>query len=227
MYLYSFVIQHHDDIASNLIASALAFPIELVVTVFIVQRAIGYFENKRWRPARRNVAQKVYDVHQVLFNAAHRIIDPNTHTDKIGHQIPDHVSQDEANYWAKSIFLLPLASEMTALKKAVEFNNSALNSELLPLISDFLIRTEELLSSIRFFIDAYNPKINNTFAGFVPDDALLQMETIYLKVIRLFPEIVKSTASGPLSILSAHQLIQLYREAAQKNPKIELIPKPL
>jgi hypothetical protein len=141
---------------------------EAVITYAIVSQVVARRESKKWRPARLNVAKQLYLVHRTLFNAAKWVFDPDDHADKKGHRIPDSTSQAAADFWKKSQFVPGLEPTLNVLKKTVEYNNSALDSDLMPLVSDFLICAEGLMNCITFFLQAYNPNSTSPHHGFPP-----------------------------------------------------------
>ncbi|WP_146115020.1 hypothetical protein [Malikia spinosa] len=221
--LYYFLIEHWNEIVINLTASAIVFPAEALITIFCINKLISRREYKRWRPARRNVVKVLYEAHRTLFNAAHHVVDPGFHVEKRGHMIPESVTQADANYWGKSVFIPPLDDVMDRLKKTIEYNNAALDSEFLPAISDFLISAEELHGNIKFMINAYNPKNPQGISCFHPREHLYKMELVYKKMINTFPEIKNDFGNGPVAILTAVQLEKIYDKAALSNNKIEFI----
>ncbi|MFM0405320.1 hypothetical protein [Paraburkholderia dipogonis] len=223
MWGYDFAVQHWIDIKTNLYASAIAFPFEALLTFLVVDRVVTHYDNKRWRPARRNVAQKLFDVHRLLFNAAHHVVDPDFHIDRRGHGIREDVSQEAADHWGKKVFIGPLDFTVDAFKKTIEYNNAALDSTLLPIVSDFVVHADKLLENIKFLLPAYDPLVPNVRVGFLPLESLQRMQECYDFVVHAFPEIKKATGAGPLTILSANDLETIYRNAAERNPKIEFI----
>lgn len=226
MWGVDFVTAHWNDIKTNLYASAIAFPFEVLVTYLVVDRVVAHYDNQRWKPARRNVAQKLFDAHRQLFNAAHHVVDPDFHVDKSAHGIPESTSQASANYWGKSVFVKPLDFVVDSFKKTIEYNNGALDSKFLPIASDFIIHAEIVLASIKFLLPAYDPSVPNGRSDFLPVNSMRRMQECYDFMIEEFPEIMKSTGSGPLTILNATELEAVYREAAKKNTKIEFLENP-
>lgn len=226
MSLYSFAVDHWAEIKTNLIASALAFPLEVLVTLFIVNRVVRFYEDRRWKPARRNVAQRLFEVHRILFNAAHHVVDPGFHIDKKSHRVPDNVSQAAADHWGKSTFLKQIAPVMEQFKKTIEYNNAALDSGILPLVSDFLIAAEELQGNVGHMLLAYDPANKGGVGCFHPRKTLETMESIYGTMTKLFPEIPTQIGNGPVTILTAKQLSKIYDEAATQKPGIEYIEQP-
>lgn len=223
--MLSFALTHWTEIQTNLVATAIAFPIEVLITLLIVNKMINYREDKRWRPARKNVAQSLFELHRVLFNAAHHVVDPAFHVDKKGHGIPPNMPQNAANYWGKSIFLQPLDLALEKFKKTIEYNNAALDSSILPMVSDFLIAAEQLADNVKFMIRAYDPQNASPIACFHPVDTLRAMESVYKQITKLFPEIGLNIGNGPVTVLTAEELSKIYDQAAKDNPRIEFLPR--
>ncbi|WP_186208050.1 hypothetical protein [Burkholderia gladioli] len=125
----------------------------------------------------------------------------------------------------KSVFVKPLDFVVDGFKKTIEYNNGALDSKFLPIVSDFIIHSEVLLASIKFLLPAYDLSTPNGRSDFLPAESMRRMQECYDFMIGEFPEIMKSTGSGPLTILNATELEAVYREASKKNPKIEFLEK--
>ena len=215
------------DLQLNLIAEAIGVVTEAGVVYLIISRVLASRENKRWRPARLNVARMVFGVQRNFFNSLRRILDPNFHIDKKLHHVPEQASQDEADYWGKSVFLRPMEPDLDKLKKLVEYNNSALDSILMPLVSDFLISAENLLNTTKFLLEAHNPANSNIFSTSVPCDDLRKMEGICKSILKYYPEIVTEISENSFEVLSAEEMIELFNEASKKNARINLLnPNP-
>ena len=221
--IYALYQSKQDDLIINLLATAIAFPFEVAITFFVINKAIGYFDDKKWRPARKNVAERLVYLHRVLFNVANHTVAHDFNVDKAGHRIPDSVSQDAANFWGKMVFIPQIEPALSAFKKSVEYNNSALNHDILPLVSDFMIAAEKLAENVRFIVQAYNPDVANKFIGTIPRQEILDMEVIYKKLISKFPELVCFDLNGPQSILTGSELIDVYVKAFASCGKMELI----
>lgn len=220
--MISFIINKWDDILVNITASVIFYPIELIITILIVNSIINYRENKRWRPARLNVARQIHLCHRTIINATQYIVDPNLKTDLKSHGFPPDFTQDQANYWTKNIFLRHVEPTITRLNKLVEFNNSALDSFSLPLASDFLIAAEAISGNLKNITESYNPNNKITAGLFYPREFLEKMYFAHEKLLKHFPEILDIKDGGPTTILNMDEIINLYL-AAEKSGNIELI----
>lgn len=180
-------------------------------------------ENERWRPARLIVARHICRVHQRLFNSLRWVIKHDHHMDLNAHGFPPDYSQNQADAWGKEIQVNHLDGCYDELKKMVEYNNSALDSFLLPKTIVYVVAAQEALSTCKFIARAYK--------GFAESElesrqwncsfnyqAFFEMESIYGQMIELFPEISElEKPIGPAPV-STNDLLELV-ELSNKNSK--------
>lgn len=214
------------DFQLNLIAEAHGLIVELVLITLIGTLAFTWWHNRKWKPARLNVAKKISRFHKALFNSSRHVIDPDFQIDLKAHGFPAHFTQADAMYWGKSQFVPYLDSTLNSLKKTVEYNNVALDSTLMPLVSDFLVASEELLNATKFLLEAYNPKGGaGKRATFSPKESILKMHSVYTQIVAMYPEAAKVDDNGP-RLFSGQELSALFDLAEQKNPRMQLLKKP-
>jgi hypothetical protein len=176
-------------------------------------------EDERWRPARLIVARHICRVHQTLFNSLRWVIKHDHHMDLGAHGFPPGFTQRQADAWGKEVQIKPLDGCYEQLKKMVEYNNSALDSFLLPKTMVYVVAAQEALSTCKFIASAY--------AGIAQDDlnkekrqwncsfnyqALTEMESIYKTMIEHFPEISeleKPVGPAPISADELFRLVEL------------------
>lgn len=213
------------DFQLNLIAESFGVVAETIIVYLVISRVLASRERKRWRPARLNVAKKTVEVQRNLFNTLRRMIDPDFHISKTDHNLPESMSQQEANHWGRSYIIKPNEGSLNALKKMVEYNNSALDSVLMPLMSDFLIASEQIITTTKHMYEANNPNStygNSVYMTTIPSDELKTMEDICEEIVRNYPEIEKSD----FEVLAAEEIVSLFKKAADRNPKIGIIESP-
>ena len=219
-----FEVFSNPDFQLNLYAEALGVMTEVILITVVVSKILTYKEAKRWRPARLNVATKVVDVQRNLFNALHKVTDPDLQTNKKDHNIPEAMSQEGANHWNKSIIAGPMKPALDELKKMVEYNNSALDSVLMPLVSDFLIAAEVVLCTIKYMLDAYdpkNPRANWKFNISIPSEELRKMEEVSKTIHKHYPKIYKNKKRSEFEIFTTDELIELFHAAVKKIDKFQ------
>lgn len=213
------------DFQLNLLAEAHGVLAEVILISIIASWGLKAWENRKWRPARLNVAKNICRFHRELFNSSRHVIDPAFVIDLKVHNFPPHFTQADAVYWGKSQFLPYLDHALNRLKKTIEYNNVALDSNLMPLASDFLVASEELLNTIKFLIEAYNPKSANQFTTFSPRENILRMHDVYTAIATMYHEATAVEPSGP-RLFSGQELGDLFELAAKTNERIQLLKKP-
>lgn len=214
------------DFQLNLVAETIGVTAEVIIISVIFAMYIRYRKSKKWRPARLNVAKRLIEAHKTIFNASRRIVDVDFHAVKEHHGIPKHVPQLEADYWAKSVFKPQFETELAQLKMLTELNNSALDEELLPQISNFLVAAQVVADTSVFLLECYNPKSNVKQNTTAPFTELKIMEASFNKVLSAFPELTDYESHWPYEVLSAQQMIEVFKKAQEKNPKMNLLTKP-
>jgi len=148
-------------------------------------------EDIKWKPARLLVARHTCRVHQMVFSAFRYIIDVNNQTDLNSHGFPPNTTQRQANAWAKEHAIKPLDFHYDELKKMLEYNNVALDSELQPKVVHFIVAAGELINTCKFVVHAYKGQEGAGFGGSFNFPEAKVMASIYNELLEVYPEIVE------------------------------------
>ncbi|GAB1259356.1 hypothetical protein [Aurantivibrio plasticivorans] len=213
------------DFQLNLIAEAHGVIVEVVLISVVLATIFSIKENRRWRPARLNVVKEISQFHRMLFNASHRAVDPDYEIDLKAHGFPSHFTQADAVFWGKNLLIPNLDPGLERVKKLVEYNNVALDSKLMPLVSDYLVSAEELVRTTKFVLRAYDPKNRSPHSTFHPMEDIDRLSEIYAKLCDLYPELKKMKTHLPEPI-SSNELNHYFDIAAQKVENISYVKKP-
>ena len=204
--------------------------IGVAVELALVFLVIGIFaslrENWKWRPSRVQITKSLVRAHSEIFNACKNGMEPDHN---VLLQVDKGLSDAEkiTKVWAMRVhFTRQLAPDHTGiekLKKLVELNNQALNSDFLPLITEFIVAAEALVKSTLFFIESYHPSNNAKRSGFAPFEEISKMEVNVKKLLELLPELKDVHEFQPYVLPTAPQLIEIFQRAGSENAGIELM----
>jgi len=193
----------------------------LVIGIFATLR-----ENWKWRPSRVQITRSLIKAHSEIFNACKNGMEPDQN---VLLQVDEGLDENEKTLkvWAMRVhFARQLSPDHTGienLKKLVELNNQALNSDYLPLITDFIVSAESLVKSTLFFIPSFDPSNDKKRSGFAPFDEMLKMECSLNKLLELLPELKDTHNFQPYTLPSALELKAIFQRADAANPGIDLM----
>jgi len=133
-----------------------------------------------------------------------------------------NTTQREANAWAKEHAIKPLDFHYDELKKMLEYNNIALDSELQPKVIHFVVAAGELINTCKFVVDAYKDKRGASYGGSFNSTEAIKMASIYNELLESYPEIVD--LEKPISPLPepAENILLLVKESNKKCPFLDL-----
>ncbi|QOP42042.1 potassium channel family protein [Sulfurimonas marina] len=178
-------------------------------------------ENEQWRPARLLVARNLCRFHQTLFNALRYVVQHDYNVDLNGHGFPKNFSQRQANAWGKSVFIKPLDNDYEELKKLVEYNNVALDSNIQPKVISYIVNAKDIINTCKFVTDAYSDNQNGRWVGSYNYSGTDEMEKIYFEMLEMFPEITQLEKSS-VSILSSKELMELVKSSNENSDFLDL-----
>lgn len=178
-------------------------------------------EDEKWRPARLIVARNLCKFHQTLFNSLHYIVQHDYHADLKSHGFPKGFSQRDADAWQNSVFMKPLNLYYEELKKLIEYNNVALDSNIHPKVASYIVHAKEIINICSFITKAYSDKNNTEWFGSFNYFGITEMEIVYLEMLKMFPEISQLEKPNT-TILSAKEILDLVKSSNENLTFLEL-----
>jgi hypothetical protein len=189
--------------------------IEVILLVIGLNWWNTYRENKLSRPSRLTVAKKIYSLHIQLFNGFRYLMDPDYHTNPKSHGFPKGTSQEVADAWGKSTFVQYTPSYLSDLSKMVEYTNTSLGSEMLPMAVTYMEHSKELLANMEFAAKAYKNRLDPKYGeshGSIDASGLREMEQTFGRIKEMFPDICSSdfrSYTPKVELRSVDELIKL------------------
>jgi len=197
----------------------------VLIEAFFIVGLLSYItkrrENKEWRPTRLLVARHICRLHQNLLNSLRFTVDINYHTDLKGHSFPEYFTQHQADAWGREHQINWLDTPYNELTQMVEYNNVALNSSFQPLIISYIVNAKTILSMLKFTLTAYqNPTVKH--AGSFNYVGLLEMETIYKKMLKDFPEIAELEKPSTGRVLTSKEILKFVEKSNSQCEFLDL-----
>lgn len=162
------------DFGFNLLSEAIGVSAELVIVYLIVNYLLERKERTKWAPARKIIVSNIAKTYCTSYHAATQLV--NFEYKKSDHNEPDKVK-------GKSIYFKIAIHDFQKLNKTVELNNAALDSNLMPIVSEFLESSENLLKKLKYYIQIHNDEFASK--DFVSEPPFLELETIENLVSKL------------------------------------------
>lgn len=189
----------------NLIAEGMGITIELIIIYFLINQILDKRENKKWEPIRIDILDQVAITASAIFTFSIHGMDPNVHGRNKKEQFNIRFS-----------YLKNAEERIRKMKKLIDINHSALDSNLASIIPEIIEDFENIVEYISYFILSYKP--GNESYDFVSIPPLEEMERVESKIkelVSLYKGVdhIESLSKSNLSTSSQKALW----EKAQKN----------
>jgi hypothetical protein len=181
--------------------------------------------SRKLEPIRKGIAIKLLKACRSLFNDVYHMVECENKTDLSAHGFPPGFTQEQANYWTKSVFKKQLDREREELEKLVTMNASHLGDELAPLTFDLVTSTEKLASTAHFLVEAFHPENKGVRSTFDPKEYIIKAQAAYDSIIGIFPSIENEVIEYVPNAPDGDQLIEAFRKSDDSTPSFSLLKK--
>lgn len=217
----------NEDFRLGVLAEIHGVILETILVVGLLSWLMKRREDLQWKPSRLIVAREMYRFHRTIMNSLRFTIDPNYHTNLEQHGLPKNFTQRQADAWGRKYQVNHLDASYNALKKMLEYNNIAMDASIHPLVMTYIVNVEKVLGTVKFVYHAYNNE-NNTLGGYLTSinkNDFLEMENIYFRILKKFPEIEKLESINTMPLVSAKDILKYIEQSNHECDFLNIIVK--
>lgn len=172
-------------------------------------------DDSKWAPARQIVVRSIAKTYSTSFHAATQLMDfnyrePNIHRDKVK---------------GKSIYLEIALQDFNKLQKNVQLNNTAIDSNLMLIVSPFMDASENLLKNLQYYLLIHNDEFADK--DFVSEPPFFELETMEHLVNRLkenYSYIFNDKNVVFDYLKTYNEILEIWNEASNKTNRIFFQP---
>lgn len=176
-------------------------------------------------PIRKGIALRLLKVCRNIFNDTYHMILHENKTDLNSHGFPPGTTQEQADYWTKSVFKEQLDAERSEIEKIVTMNASYLGDELAPCTYDLVTSTEKISSAALFLVDVFIPGNNEIRSTLDPTEYIEKAQLAYEIILSMYPDIEKEVVECAPNAPDGVKLIEAFQQSNELVFGFDLLKK--
>ena len=205
-----------DGLGLNLFSEALGVAAELLIVYFIVNYLLDKKEEQKWSPARRIIVKYVAKSYESIFHASEHILNFDYKN------LPNRSGDD---FQGRSVYLEYAVKDYQKMQRSVEISNAAMNSTLMPVVSEFNDLGEIVINKLNYYMQMHHKDhATKDFVAIPPLPELCRIEELMDSLKKEYSKIFEEIISLQARIKTFSEIERIWKDTAKETKRLFFEP---